>query len=197
MPPPAWLRLDGAWSRDPLWVMDTVVAPDEPDSPGHLDPYDHATVEARWRRIWDARGDYRTELDEPVRPFYNLMMFPYPSAEGLHVGHIIPFAGGDIYGRWRRLMGDTVFEPMGFDAFGIHSENYAMKIGEHPAVVMRRAVNNFRENQLGRIGAMFDWSHQVNPADPAYYRWTSGCSSSCSTRGSSSGARAPSTGARR
>ena len=129
-------------------------------------------VEARWRRIWDERGDYRTQLDEPDRPFYNLMMFPYPSAEGLHVGHIIPFAGGDIYGRWRRLMGDTVFEPMGFDAFGIHSENYAMKIGEHPAVVMRRAVANFRENQLARIGSMFDWSHQVNTADPSYYRWT-------------------------
>jgi leucyl-tRNA synthetase len=151
--------------------MDTVAAPVEPD-PGHLDVYDHAAVEARWRRIWDERGDYRTELDAPAHPFYNLMMFPYPSAEGLHVGHIIPFAGGDIYGRWRRLMGDTVFEPMGFDAFGIHSENYAMKIGEHPAVVMRRAVANFRENQLKRIGSMFDWSHQVNTAEPSYYRWT-------------------------
>jgi len=137
-----------------------------------LDDYDHARVEARWRRIWEERGDYRTPLDSPERPFYNLMMFPYPSAEGLHVGHVIPFAGGDIYGRWRRLHGDTVFEPMGFDAFGIHSENYAMKIGEHPAVVMRRAVNNFRENQLKRLGSMFDWSHEVNTADPAYYRWT-------------------------
>jgi leucyl-tRNA synthetase len=151
--------------------MDTFAAPFAPD-PGRLDAYDHASVEARWRRIWDERGDYRTQLDDPDRPFYNLMMFPYPSAEGLHVGHIIPFAGGDIYGRWRRLMGDTVFEPMGFDAFGIHSENYAMKIGEHPAVVMRRAVQNFRENQLSRIGSMFDWSHQVNTADPSYYRWT-------------------------
>jgi leucyl-tRNA synthetase len=139
---------------------------------GQLDAYDHAEVEAKWRRIWEERGDYRTPLDDPERPFYNLMMFPYPSAEGLHVGHIIPFAGGDIYGRWRRLHGDTVFEPMGFDAFGIHSENYALKIGEHPAVVMRRAVNNFRENQLKRIGSMFDWDHQVNTADPSYYRWT-------------------------
>ncbi len=147
--------------------------PTETETPTrHLDAYDHANVESRWRRVWDERGDYRTQLDNPERPFYNLMMFPYPSAEGLHVGHIIPFAGGDIFGRWRRLMGDTVFEPMGFDAFGIHSENYAMKIGEHPAVVMRRAVTNFRENQLSRIGSMFDWSHQVNTADPAYYRWT-------------------------
>jgi leucyl-tRNA synthetase len=151
--------------------MDAVTAPAGADRT-RLDAYDHAGVETRWRRVWDERGDYRTQLDDPERPFYNLMMFPYPSAEGLHVGHIIPFAGGDIYGRWRRLMGDTVFEPMGFDAFGIHSENYAMKIGQHPAVVMRRAVANFRENQLVRIGSMFDWSHQVNTADPAYYRWT-------------------------
>jgi leucyl-tRNA synthetase len=137
-----------------------------------LDEYDHRRVEAKWQRVWDERGDYRIDLDEPTRPFYNLMMFPYPSAEGLHVGHIIPFAGADIYGRWRRLKGDDVFEPMGFDAFGIHSENYALKIGEHPAVVMRRAVHNFRENQLKRLGSMFDWSHQVNTADPSYYRWT-------------------------
>ena len=98
--------------------MDAEPAAAQPD-PTRLDAYDHNAVEARWRRIWSERGDYRTELDNPERPFYNLMMFPYPSAEGLHVGHIIPFAGGDIYGRWRRLMGDTVFEPMGFDAFGI------------------------------------------------------------------------------
>ena len=137
-----------------------------------FDDYDHARVEAKWRRIWEERGDYRTPLDDPERPFYNLMMFPYPSAEGLHVGHIIPYAGSDIFGRWRRLKGDTVFEPMGFDAFGIHSENYAMKIGEHPAVVMRRAVHNFRENQLKRIGSMFDWDHEVNTAAPNYYRWT-------------------------
>jgi leucyl-tRNA synthetase len=143
----------------------------EPSS-GHVDAYDHHEVETKWRRIWDQRGDYRTPLADPVRKFYNLMMFPYPSAEGLHVGHIIPFAGGDIYGRWRRLSGDSVFEPMGFDAFGIHSENYALKIGEHPAVVMRRAVHNFRENQLKRIGSMFDWSHEVNTADPSFYRWT-------------------------
>jgi leucyl-tRNA synthetase len=141
-------------------------------SRARVDDYDHTRVEAKWRRIWEQRGDYRTPVDDPERPFYNLMMFPYPSAEGLHVGHIIPFAGADIYGRWRRLKGDTVFEPMGFDAFGIHSENYAMKIGEHPAVVMKRAVNNFRENQLKRIGSMFDWEHDLNTADPSYYRWT-------------------------
>jgi leucyl-tRNA synthetase len=143
-----------------------------PTTAGLLDAYDPAAVESKWRRIWEERGDYRTDLDSPDRPFYNLSMFPYPSSEGLHVGHFFTYTGVDIYGRWRRLHGDNVFEPMGFDAFGIHSENYALKIGEHPAIVMRRAVNNFRENQLKKIGAMFDWEHQVNTADPAYYRWT-------------------------
>ncbi|MHB8719286.1 MAG: leucine--tRNA ligase [Candidatus Dormibacteria bacterium] len=152
-------------------MTEIATAPTAPD-PEALEPYDHAAVEARWRRIWEERGDWRTPMDAPERPFYNLMMFPYPSAEGLHVGHIVPYSGGDTYGRWRRMQGDTVFEPMGFDAFGIHSENYAIKIGEHPAVVMRRAVSNFRDNQLKRLGAIFDWDHQVNTSDPSYYRWT-------------------------
>ena len=136
-----------------------------------LDPYVPRDVESKWQRIWQERGDHRTDLDTSDNPFYNLSMFPYPSAEGLHVGHMVPYTGADIYGRWRRLHGDEVLEPMGFDAFGIHSENYALKIGEHPAIVMRRAVANFRE-QLKRIGAMFDWGHQVNTSDPGYYRWT-------------------------
>ena len=136
------------------------------------DAYDHTAVEDKWRRLWEERGTNRTDLAGAQRPFYNLMMFPYPSAEGLHVGHIIPFGGADIYGRWRRLKGDTVFEPMGFDSFGIHSENYAMKIGEHPAVTTKRAIANFRENQLKKIGSMFDWSAQVITSDPSYYKWT-------------------------
>ena len=120
----------GVFSGYPL-SMETVTACRAPRGPPRrLRPrHRGSTLAADLGRAWRLPD---TQLDEPDRPFYNLMMFPYPSAEGLHVGHIIPFAGGDIYGRWRRLMGDTVFEPMGFDAFGIHSENYAMKIGEHP-----------------------------------------------------------------
>src|SRR3982074_3508865 len=78
----------------------------------------------------------------------------------------------EIYGRWRRLRGLNVFEPMGFDAFGIHSENYALKIGEHPATTTQRAIHNFRENQLKKIGSMFDWRWQVDTSHPSYYRWT-------------------------
>ncbi|MEA2616956.1 MAG: leucyl-tRNA synthetase [Chloroflexota bacterium] len=137
-----------------------------------LDPYDHAVVEAKWRRRWEETGAHRTDLDAPARPFYNLMMFPYPSAEGLHVGNVYAFTGADIYGRYRRLLGDTVFEPMGFDAFGIHTENFALRIGEHPARMTPRNVAHFRERQLKRLGAMFDWDHEVDTTDPGYYRWT-------------------------
>ncbi|GAC1570904.1 MAG: leucine--tRNA ligase [Candidatus Dormibacteria bacterium] len=139
---------------------------------GASDAYDHAAVEAKWGARWEREGLHRTALDGAKRPFYNLVMFPYPSAEGLHVGHLVPYSGADIYGRWRRLKGDDVFEPMGFDAFGIHSENYALKIGEHPRAMTQRAVRNFRDNQMKRLGTMFDWSRQVNTSEPDYYRWT-------------------------
>jgi len=139
---------------------------------GPVDAYEPAALEAKWRRRWEESGAYRTDLDGAQRPYYNLMMFPYPSAEGLHVGNVYAFSGADIHGRFRRLKGDNVFEPMGFDAFGIHSENFALKVGEHPARLVPRNVEHFREGQLKKLGAMFDWSHEVNTTDPAYYRWT-------------------------
>jgi leucyl-tRNA synthetase len=110
-------------------------------------------------------------LDRTTRPFYNLMMFPYPSAEGLHVGNMFAFTGADIYGRFKRLQGYDVFEPMGFDAFGIHSENYALSIGTNPARLIPQNIANFRR-QLKRFGGMFDWRHELSTTDPAYYKWT-------------------------
>ncbi|HWA15615.1 MAG TPA: class I tRNA ligase family protein, partial [Gemmatimonadales bacterium] len=86
-------------------------------------------VEAKWRARWAERGTNSPDLDHPKRPYYNLMMFPYPSAEGLHVGNMFAFTGSDVHGRFQRLQGYDVFEPMGYDAFGIHSENYALKFG--------------------------------------------------------------------
>ena len=86
-------------------------------------------VEAKWQARWAERGTNEPDLDQAPRPFYNLMMFPYPSAEGLHVGNCFAFTGADVYGRFKRLRGHSVFEPMGFDAFGIHSENFAIKLG--------------------------------------------------------------------
>jgi leucyl-tRNA synthetase len=99
------------------------------------------------------------------------MMFPYPSAEGLHVGNMFAFTGSDTYGRFKRLQGHDVFQPIGFDAFGIHSENYAIKLGIHPAELIPRNIANFRR-QLVRIGGMFDWRNELATTDPAYYKWT-------------------------
>jgi leucyl-tRNA synthetase len=138
------------------------------------DGYAPSAVEEKWQRLWEERGVNaftREELETAEDPFYNLMMFPYPSAEGLHVGNIYAFTGADVHGRYHRLRGRTVFEPIGFDAFGIHSENFALKIGSHPMDLIPSNVRNFTR-QLRRIGGMFDWNHSVDTTDPAYYRWT-------------------------
>lgn len=99
------------------------------------------------------------------------MMFPYPSAEGLHVGNLFAFTGCDIYARFQRLQGHTVFEPLGYDAFGIHSENFALKVGRHPMELIPSNIRNFRR-QLDRAGLMVDWSKSVDTTDPSYYKWT-------------------------
>jgi leucyl-tRNA synthetase len=138
------------------------------------DGYVPRAVEEKWQAIWEERGTNRftaQELTEARDPYYNLMMFPYPSAEGLHVGNIYAFTGADVHGRYQRLTGKNVFEPIGFDAFGIHSENFALKQGVNPMDLTPRNVANF-SRQLRRIGGMFDWSHTVDTSDPAYYRWT-------------------------
>src|SRR5216117_2223734 len=133
--------------------------------------YEPAAVEAKWQRLWEERHVNEPDVDRPRRPFYNLMMFPYPSAEGLHVGNMFAFTGADIYGRFKRLAGYDVFEPIGFDAFGIHSENYALSIGAHPAKLIPQNITTFRR-QLRRFGGMFDWRHELSTTDPRYYKWT-------------------------
>lgn len=135
------------------------------------DTYDPQAVEAKWQARWTERGTNQPDLDAAPRPFYNLMMFPYPSAEGLHVGNLFAFTGSDVHGRFRRLQGHQVFEPIGYDAFGIHSENYAIKVGIHPAELIPRNIANFRR-QLERFGGMFDWRHVLSTTDPDYYKWT-------------------------
>jgi len=133
--------------------------------------YDPARIEAKWQARWEAEGSNEPDLEGAERPFYNLMMFPYPSAEGLHVGNLYAFTGADLYGRYRRLLGDDVFQPIGFDAFGIHSENYALKVDTHPTALIPSNISNFTR-QLRRTGIMYDWSHTVDTTDPGYYRWT-------------------------
>ncbi|HZD84331.1 MAG TPA: leucine--tRNA ligase [Gemmatimonadaceae bacterium] len=133
--------------------------------------YDPSAVEEKWQRIWQERGTNHTDLQRAQRPFYALMMFPYPSAEGLHVGNLFAFTGNDIYGRFQRLMGHNVFEPLGYDAFGIHSENYALKVGVHPMDLIPRNIANFRR-QLERAGLMIDWRYTLSTTEPNYYKWT-------------------------
>jgi leucyl-tRNA synthetase len=136
------------------------------------DRYNPRQVEKYWQDQWAHTRLYEVDLEQATRPFYNLMMFPYPSAEGLHVGNLYAYTGSDIYGRFMAMQGRDVFEPMGFDAFGIHSENFAIKRGIHPARLTAENVERFRETQLKRSGCRFDWSHEVITTDPSYYRWT-------------------------
>ena len=138
------------------------------------DRYDAQAVELKWQRRWESEGVNRfTEQDlrEARNPYYNLMMFPYPSAEGLHIGNIYAYTGADVNGRYWRLRGKDVFEPIGFDAFGIHSENYALKVGTNPNDLIPRNIENFTR-VLKRFGGMFDWNHTVNTTDVSYYKWT-------------------------
>lgn len=137
-----------------------------------FDRYDPGKIETKWLRIWEQNKTLKVDLDKAKKPFYNLMMFPYPSGEGLHVGHVYAFGGSDTFARFKKLQGFDVFEPMGFDSFGIHSENYAIKKGTHPKDLIADTTVYFREKQLKRLGALFDWDHQVITSDPDYYKWT-------------------------
>lgn len=133
--------------------------------------YNHKEIERRWQKIWREKKLYSPGLDKAKRPFYNLMMFPYPSAEGLHVGNMYAFIHSDAYGRYIRMKGFDVFEPIGLDGFGIHSENYAIKIKEHIRDVSQRTEKKFYE-QLKMIGNQYDWSRTVETYKPNYYKWT-------------------------
>ena len=133
--------------------------------------YDPSQVELKWQETWRQRQTNTTDVANAPDPFYALMMFPYPSAEGLHVGNLFAFVGNDIYGRFQRLQGHNVFEPLGYDAFGIHSENYALKVGKHPMELIPQNIANFRR-QLERSGLMVDWTHSLSTTDADYYKWT-------------------------
>jgi len=133
--------------------------------------YSPQKIEKKWQKKWAEEEIYQVDLDRARHPFYNLMMFPYPSAEGLHIGNMYAFVHSDTYGRFMRLKGYDVFEPIGLDGFGIHSENYAIKIGEHIRDVSKRTEKNFYK-QLHLIGNAYDWSRTVETYKPEYYKWT-------------------------
>lgn len=133
--------------------------------------YHPQEIEKKWQERWWEKGIYEVDLDKAKKPFFNLMMFPYPSAEGLHVGNMYAFTGADIYSRFQRMQGKDVFEPIGLDGFGIHSENYALQIGEHPQKVAARTEKTFYR-QLHQIGNGFAWKNTLETYDPEYYKWT-------------------------
>jgi len=133
--------------------------------------YNHSKVEKKWQDIWDEKGSfYATETMEKEK-FYALVEFPYPSGQGLHVGHPRPYTALDIVARKRRLDGYNVLYPMGWDAFGLPTENYAIKNKIHPAVVTKNNIARFKD-QLKSLGMSFDWSREINTTDPEYYKWT-------------------------
>ena len=133
--------------------------------------YNFKEIEAKWQSRWRADKTYKVETD-PSRPkFYVLDMFPYPSGAGLHVGHPLGYIASDIYSRYKRLKGFNVLHPMGYDAFGLPAEQYAIQTGQHPAVTTEQNIARYRE-QLDKIGFSFDWDREVRTCDPGYYKWT-------------------------
>lgn len=130
-----------------------------------------AEYESKWQKKWEEAKTFSPDLKNAKKPYYNLMMFPYPSAEGLHVGNMYAFTGVDVHGRFKRMQGYDVFEPIGLDGFGIHSENYALKVNKHPKEQAKVSEANFYR-QLRAIGNGFDWEHHVETYDPNYYKWT-------------------------
>ena len=133
--------------------------------------YEHEKIESKWQEEWVKESVYSPDIKAAKNTYYNLMMFPYPSAEGLHVGNVYAFTGSDIWGRYQRMQGKDVFEPIGLDGFGIHSENYAIKIGTHPVEQSQKAEGRFYK-QLQSIGNGYAWDKRVETYNPNYYRWT-------------------------
>jgi leucyl-tRNA synthetase len=135
--------------------------------------YRFEEVETRWQQRW--ADDRLFELDLAAVPrdhkFYSLVEFPYPSAEGLHVGHVYTYCGADSYGRYLRMRHRKVFQPIGFDSFDIHTEKFALRVGERPDRLTRRTIDNYRR-QLHRVGAAWAWDQEIVTSDPSYYRWT-------------------------
>lgn len=134
-------------------------------------PYNHREVETKWQRIWDDEKAFKTSDDYSKPKYYALVEFPYPSGQGLHVGHPRPYTALDIVARKRRMQGYNVLYPMGWDAFGLPTENYAIKNHIHPKIVTKNNVARFK-GQLHALGYSFDWDREINTTDPGYYHWT-------------------------
>ena len=133
--------------------------------------YNFSDIEKKWQDYWTKNETYKVDIDNNKPKYYVLDMFPYPSGAGLHVGHPLGYIASDIYSRYKRHKGFNVLHPMGFDAYGLPAEQYAIKTGQHPAVTTEINIKRYKE-QLGKIGFSFDWSREVRTSDPKYYKWT-------------------------
>jgi len=133
--------------------------------------YNFSDIEKKWQDYWKEKQTYKVEIDNSKPKYYVLDMFPYPSGAGLHVGHPLGYIASDIYSRYKRHKGFNVLHPMGFDAYGLPAEQYAIKTGQHPAVTTEINIKRYKE-QLGKIGFSYDWSREVRTSDPKYYKWT-------------------------
>ncbi len=133
--------------------------------------YNFKDIENKWQKCWRENDTYRVEVDKDKPKFYVLDMFPYPSGAGLHVGHPLGYIASDIYSRYKRLKGFNVLHPMGYDAYGLPAEQYAIQTGQHPAVTTEKNITRYRE-QLDKIGFSFDWNREVRTCESKYYKWT-------------------------
>ncbi len=133
--------------------------------------YNFRQIEQRWQKVWADNGTYRVSNHSDKRPFYVLDMFPYPSGAGLHVGHPLGYIASDIYSRYKRQCGFNVLHPMGFDAYGLPAEQYAIQTGQHPEKTTEQNIKRYKE-QLGKIGFCYDWDREVRTCDPRFYHWT-------------------------
>ncbi len=133
--------------------------------------YNFKEIESRWQAAWREQDIYRVEVDSTKPKFYVLDMFPYPSGAGLHVGHPLGYIASDIYTRYKRLCGFNVLHPMGYDAFGLPAEQYAIQTGQHPAVTTEENIARYR-SQMDKIGFSYDWNREVRTCEPSYYKWT-------------------------
>jgi len=133
--------------------------------------YNFKEIESKWQSFWAANHTFKAEIDSSKPKYYVLDMFPYPSGAGLHVGHPLGYIASDIYSRYKRLCGFNVLHPMGYDAFGLPAEQYAIQTGQHPAVTTEKNIARYRE-QMDRIGFSYDWDREIRTCDPGYYKWT-------------------------
>lgn len=133
--------------------------------------YNHKEIEAKWQQYWKDNNVYKCDIKEGKPKYYVLDMFPYPSGAGLHVGHPLGYIASDIYSRYKRLKGFNVLHPMGYDAYGLPAEQYAIQTGQHPEITTRQNIDRYR-SQLDKIGFSYDWSREIKTCDPEYYKWT-------------------------